>query len=227
MRLTKSLICSSPYLGVNSICTDDFCLVPHNILPKEEKIISGFVNTKIIKMEINQSPLIGVYLKCVNNKIVVGEDSIHPKELEILEKEGIKVKLIKDYNALGNLLAINSKYGIASPLLSKESVKEISKFFKVPVEAKTCVGLDLPGSSLYVNDKFFLVNPNIKKDEFAELTKKFGVIGKATTLNYGDSFVGNDLISNKHSIIVGSLTSNIELMKVDEIALEFEGKFTL
>ncbi len=227
MRLIKSFICSSPYLGVNSICTDDFCLVPHNILPKEEKIISNVLNTKIIKLEINQSPLIGVYLKCVKNKIVVGEDSIYPKELEILEKEGIKVKLIKDYNALGNLLAINSKYGIASPLLSKESVKEISKFFNVPVEAKTCVGLDLPGSSLYVNDNFFLVNPSIKKTEFGELKTKFGVIGIATTLNYGDSFVGNDLISNKNAIVVGSLTSNIELMKVDEIALGFEGEFVL
>ena len=227
MRLTKSLICNSPYLGVNSICTDDFCLVPHNILPKEEKILSSFLNTKIIKMEINQSPLIGVYLKCVNNKVVVGSDSIHPKELEILEKEGIKVKLIEDYNALGNLLAINSKYGLASPLLSKESVKEISRFFGVPVDAKTCAGLDLPGSSLYVNDKFFLVNPNIKKIEFLDLEKKFGVMGRASTLNYGDAFVGNDLISNTNAIIVGSLTSNIELMKVDEIALEFEGEFKL
>jgi len=222
MRLIKSFICNSPYLGVNSICTDDFCLVPNNILPKEEKTISSVIDTKLIKMQVNQSPLIGVYLKCVKNKVVAGIDSIYPKELEVLEKEGIKVKLIKDYNALGNLLAINSKYGIASPLLSKESIKEISKFLNIPIDAKTCVGLDLPGSSLYVNDNFFLVNPSIKKTEFNELKNKFGVVGVATTLNYGDSFVGNDLISNKHAIVVGSLTSNIELMKVDEIALEFE-----
>ena len=222
MRLTKSLICNSPYLGVNSICTDDFCLVPHNILPKEQKILEEFLDVKVIRTEINQSPLLGVFLKCLNHKAVVGEDSIYPKELEVLEKEGVKVKLIKDYNAIGNLITLNSRFGIASPLLSKESVKEISKFFNVPFETRLCAGIDLPGSSLYVNDNFLIVNPNIKKNEFTSYKTKFGVIGVGTTLNYGDSFVGNDLISNKNAIIVGSSTSNIELMKVDEIVLELE-----
>jgi len=224
MRLTKSLICNSPYLGVNSICTNDFCLVPQNILGKELKVLEEYLNVKIIKTEINQSPLIGVFAKCLHKKMVVGQDSIYPKELELIEKEGVKVKLIQDYNAIGNLITLNSKFGIASPLLAKETVKEISKFFNVPFETRLCAGIDLPGSSLYANDNLFIVNPNIKNSEFAYYKTKFQTPAVATTLNYGDSFVGNDLIANKFGMIVGSLSSNIELMKVDDIVVEFDNK---
>jgi translation initiation factor 6 (eIF-6) len=180
------------------------------------------LDVKVIKTEINQSPLIGVFLKCLKNKVVVGEDSIYPRELELLEKEGLKVKLIGDYNAIGNLITLNSKFGIASPLLKKETIKEISKFFNVTFETRLCAGIELPGSNLYANDNFFIVNPNIKKSEFEYYKKKFETPAVPTTLNYGDASVGNDLIANKNAVIVGSSTSNIELMKIDSIVVEFD-----
>ena len=62
MILKKAEILSSPYLGIYSFCTDDYCLAPSNILDKESKFLEKNLNVKVIKTSINQSPLIGVYL---------------------------------------------------------------------------------------------------------------------------------------------------------------------
>jgi translation initiation factor 6 len=220
MRLKRTNINNTPYLGVSSFCSKDFCIVPTNILKKEEKILNDFLNTKIIKTSINQSSLIGVYTIGINNKLVIGDNSITSKEMDVLEKEGINVKIIKDYNALGNLLAINSNYGIASPLLSDSTVKEISKFLNVNIEKKKCVGMDISGSSIFVNDNLFIVNPNIEKKEYNYLSKKFKVPGIASTLNYGNSFVGNDAIGNDNALLLGSLTSNVELRTIDSLIVD-------
>ncbi|MCK9292777.1 MAG: translation initiation factor IF-6 [archaeon] len=220
MRIKKARINNSPYLGVNSYCNDEVCLVPNNIFPKEEKIFKEYLDAKVVKININQSPLLGVYAIGIKYKLVIGAESISNYELKILEKEGFKLKFVTDYNALGNLIALNSNYGIASPLLSDTTIKEISKFLKVPIEKKQCVELDLPGSSVYVNDSLFLVNPSISEKEYKYLQKKFKVPGIATTLNYGGSFVGNDVVGNSKGLLVGANTSNIELQKVDSLVVE-------
>lgn len=223
MRLSKARINNTPFLGVYSVCTDYFCIVPNNILKKEELIISKYVNTKIIKTSINDSPLVGVYLLALKNKVVVCKNSIKKYEIEILEKNGIEVKVIdEEYNALGNLISLNSNYGFASPILSDKTISEISSFFNVTIEKKNIFSLDVLGSAIYVNDYLFIVNPNIDEKDFNYLKKKFKVEGIASTLNYGDLFVGNDVIANKHVVLVGDNTSNVELMKVDDIVLMHE-----
>lgn len=225
MRLSKTKINNTPYLGVYSVCTDDFCIVPNNILKKEEVVLEKFLNTKIIKTSINDSPLIGVFLLAHKDKVVACKNSIKDREIDFLEKEGIKVKVVEDeFNALGNLISLNSNYGFASPILSDKVVKEISSFFKVEIEKKKMLSIDILGSALYINDYLFIVNPNVLEKDYNYFKEKLKVDGVATTLNYGGVYVGNDVIANKHAVLVGQNTSNIELMKVDDIVLMHEDK---
>lgn len=222
MKIGKATIYKSPFLGVYSFCTDDYCIVPNTILKKEEKFLEKYLDVKMIKTQINESSLVGVFLCGSGNKLVVQKESIYSKELEILEKEGLKVKLVDDYNALGNLISNNSTYGVASPLLKEETIQDISKYLNIKIDQKAISNLDVPGSCLFVNDNLFLINPNIKETEFEELEKKYNVKGASTTLNYGDVFVGNDVVGNKNSILVGNSTSNIEIRKVDDLILDLE-----
>jgi len=144
------------------------------------------------------------------------------KEINVLEKEGIKLKFVNDYNALGNLISVNKNYGFASELLKDKTIQEINKFLKIEIEKKACVDVDVPGSAIYVNDSLFLVNPNIKKKEYDYIKQKFGVKGIPITLNYGDVFVGNDCIGNSKALLVGQTTSNIEMVKVDELVVDLK-----
>ena len=82
--------------------------------------------------------------------------------------------------------------------------------------------MDILGSSIYANDYLFIVNPSISEKDFKYLKERFKVEGIATTLNYGGLFVGNDVIANKNAVLVGDNTSNIELMKIDDVVLMHE-----
>ncbi len=222
MKLNKGKICNSPFLGVYSFVTDDYCIVPNNILKKEETHLKKYLKTKIIKTTINQSPLIGVYITGNKHKVVANENSITTKEIEILEKEGIKIKTVNDYNALGNLVALNSQYGIASVLLNEKTISTMKTFFNMPIKQEVLANGEVPGSSLYVNDNLFVVNPNVSEKEYNNIQKNFKVNGKAQTLNYGDMFVANDVVGNKNATIVGHMTSTAELIKLDELVVELE-----
>ena len=220
MKLSRATIYNSPFLGVYAYCSKDFCIVPDAILDKEAKILENILDTKILRTSVNGCSLVGVYLAGLNNKVVVEKNSIKSRELEFLEKENIKVKLVDDYNALGNLLSLNSNFGIASPLLKKETVKDLSNFFKIDIDQKSLSDMELPGSCLHVNDNLFVVSPSISDAEFDYISKKFKVPGVATTLNYGDVFVANDIISNSNGILIGNSSSNIEILKVDGLVLD-------
>lgn len=223
MKFDRSTIYNSSFLNIYSYCTEKICIVPNSILPKEEKKIEEILDVKVIKCHINRSSLIGVYLSGAGNKIVVEKNSIYPEEIETLEKEGLKIKTLSNPdNAFGNLLAINSNYGFASPLILPEVVKDIQKFFNIPIEQKACAGLDLPGSSIYVNDYLFLINPRVELKEFNYIKKMFKVPGLAITTNYGDVFVGNDAVGNKNGLLVGQTTSNIEMTKIDDLVLDIK-----
>lgn len=223
MKFDRTTIYNSSFLNIYSFCTDKICIVSEGILPKEEKKIEEMLDVRIIKTAINRSPLIGVFLSGVGEKIIVEKNSIYPEELNFLEKEGLKVKTINNSdNAFGNLLAINSNYGFISPLFLPETIKDIQNFFKIPIEQKACIGLDLPGSSIYVNDSLFLINPRVDSKEFNYIKKMFKVPGLAITANYGDVFVGNDTIGNKNGLLVGELTSNIEMTKIDDLVLSID-----
>jgi translation initiation factor 6 len=223
MKLDRSTIYNSPFLNIYSYCTEKICLVPHSILPKEEKKLEEILDVKVIKASINKSGLIGVYVTGINEKIIVEKNSIHSEEIDQLEKEGLKIKTVSDdNNAFGNLLAVNSNYGVASPLLLPETVSEIKKFLKVEIEQKNFSGLDLPGSSIFVSDSMFLINPRITSKDFSYFKNKFKVPGLAITTNYGDVFVGNDVTGNKNGIVVGETTSNIEMTKIDELVLDIK-----
>lgn len=221
MKLNKGTICNSSFLGVYSFTTEDYCIVPNNILKKEEEFLKKTLKTKIIKTTVNQSSLIGVYLAGIKDKIIVDKDSITEKEINTLEKEGIKIKTVSDYNALGNLIAINSNHAIVSVLLKKNTILTISKYFNVTTKQEAIAGTDVPGSALYVNNSLFVVNPNIQEKDFKNYAKSFKVPGKAQTLNYGDMFVGNDILGNNFATIVGQTTSTAELVKLDELIVEF------
>jgi len=223
MKFDRSTIYNSSFLNIYAYCTEKICVVPTSVLPKEERKIEEILNVKVVKTHINRSSLIGVYLSGIGDKLIVEKNSIYPEEIELLEKEGLKVKTLSNPdNAFGNLLAINSNYGFASPLLLPETVKEIQKFFNITIEKKACAGLDLPGSSIYVNDSMFLINPRVELKEFNYIKKMFNVPGLAITTNYGDVFVGNDTIGNKHGLLVGEITSNIEMTKIDDLVLDIK-----
>jgi len=202
-------------VAIFSVVTDEFVLVPHSILPKEIKVVEKELEVRVIKANIGSTSLLGVLAKGLGNKIIVS-NIIEDSEIKALEKEGIEVLKLNGFSSTGNLIAMNQNGGIASPLISEKSQKEIENFLGIKFKKMLIAGTDLPGAAITVTNKGFIAHPNITEKDFSLLKSTFKVNGSATTANYGDLFVGNSVIGNSKGVLAGNLTSGIELSKIDE-----------
>ncbi len=215
MNFSRATIRSSPYIGIFSSVTDEVALVPHSVLPQELRELERVMEVGAIKSKIGNCSLIGVLCKGTGKKFVVSNIA-ERGEIRELEKNGIETMVLKTRSATGNLVVMNSQGGVASPLLTEKDMDELKAFFGIKF-AQTPIGeTNLPGAAITVTNKGFIVHPNITEKEFELLEKTFGVKGAPTSANYGDLFVGNSVIANSKGAMAGTLTSGVELSRIDD-----------
>jgi translation initiation factor 6 len=115
------------------------------------------------------------------------------------------------------MIALNDNYCVlSSKFFNQEQLKELKEFLKVKLIDATINNSELIGSNMVLTNNGFVVSPRIKEKEFVLLEKELKLEGLTSTINYGDSFVGLGLIANSKTAFVGSRTSGIELMRIDE-----------
>ena len=215
MEIEKATIRGSPYVGIFSVLTENVCLLPLSESKKKAGFISKFFDVEVFQTTLANSSLLGIFA-VGNKKGFVVSDVVEEYEIEKLENAGFEILRVPEIVAVGNLVEVNDKAGLCSKLFSMESKKKMEKFLGVKIEYAEVAGSDLVGSSLVVTNKGFLINPNATKKEFDNVKGAFGTHGEAVTSNYGDVFVGNSIMANSKSAIVGIQTSGHELIKIDE-----------
>ncbi len=215
MNIFKTTINSSPFVGVFSCASEKFALAPMSTPQKKVDAIEEHLQVKVVRASLANSSLLGVLCVLFEDKIIISE-IVEEREKKFLEKNGLKVKQIDGYTAIGNLISLNKNGGIASTLLSPKNVKEIEEFFGVKLVQKDFAHSNLAGAAALATNKGFIVHPNISKAEFMEMQKIFQVEGNPTTANYGDSFIGNDVVANSKGAMVGEITTTFELTRIDE-----------
>lgn len=215
MNIVKGMLRESPYLGVFGFATEDVVLLPNTASGEEVKLVGDSLGSEILEVSVASSPLLGVFVAGVGKKIIAPEIA-SKEEIAELESKGLEVKVLNGITALGNLVAMNSKGGFVSELIDEKKVEELESFFGIKFFQKPIAGGALPGASIVVTEKGFVADPNTTAEEFKEMEKVFGVKGSMSTANYGDRFVGNDIIANSGAAVVGAQTSGHELIRIDE-----------
>ncbi|AJF60623.1 MAG: translation initiation factor IF-6 [Candidatus Diapherotrites archaeon] len=215
MHFLKKTIRGSPFVGVFAVASEDFFLVPFSIEKKELAGIEEKLGAKVVKASLASSPLLGV-LSVMLGKMIALPETVIEEEVAFLERHGMQAKKLEGIHALGNLIAVNENGGIASPLIGKKTVEGLEKFFGVHFSRMTVAGSNLAGAATTVTNKGFIVHPNIKQDEFRELEKIFGVRGQPTSANYGDKFIGNDIVANSKGALIGEFTTSYEVLRINE-----------
>ena len=215
MNFIKGTIKASPFVGVFAALNEEILFVPYSVQEKEVKGIEAKLEVAVIRCSLANSSLIGVLGKTLGKKMAVPE-IVENREIKELERNGIEVLKLKGVMALGNLVALNGNGGIASPLLQEKQVKELSDFFDVKIKQGRVAGSELVGAAVVVTNKGFIVHQGITELEHKSLEKLFKVKGGPTTANYGDRFIGNDIVANSKGAIVGEMTSPFEMMRIDE-----------
>lgn len=215
MHFLKKNINGSPFIGIFCAASDSICLVPPVFSKKDEKEFSETLNVKVLRTTLANSSLLGVIGLIFEEKIIVPE-TVEKQEIRFLKENGLEVKQLKGTSALGNLVAFNKHGGIAGHELSKKNVSEIQEFFGIKIAHKDVAGSSLCGACIEANSNGFIISPKARPDEIESLEKIFGATGVPTTANYGDRFVGNDVVSNNSGAIIGSITTTHEIARIDE-----------
>ena len=216
MKVSKTRILGSSYVGLFAITNDELCLVANGTDDKAKKGIEEALDVKVVEAKIYDSNLLAVFAK-MNNKSVYVPSYALDKEIETIEKE-IKVNVIETEQALGNLLEVNNTHALVSNTMKKETVEQLESTGLTTLQQN--IGkTDAIGSSTLLLDNSFLVNPNASEEEVKKIQETLNIKGGSSTANTGDAFVRNSVFANTKGFVVGDQTTGHELNRIEE-ALE-------
>jgi len=210
MDITKTDYFNSPYLGVFCKANDNIAITPKKIPEHFEELLKEKLGVEVVKTTMAATGLIGV-LSSFNNKRIIVSDLLYKEEISTLEDYFSDVIILEGkFNAVGNLITMNDKGAICSPMV-EEHVKDA-------VGIKIA-GTDLVGSVVFTTNKNFIAHIEATKEEVTKIEKALKVKGGIGTINFGDPYISSGMIGNKKALIVGNKTSGPELSRLDDIFL--------
>ena len=210
----------NPNVGVFCRANDKLLFTRTGLSKKIKKKLVEALDVELVELTIYDATIIGSLLT-INSKGAIVTDFIDSKNLKIIKDQGLEVYIIEDIiNAAGNDILVNDYGALVHPDLKNETIKKINETFKVPVFRGTIGSLKTVGMAAVATNKGVLCHPKTTDDEIDHLKKVFDVDVMIGTVNHGAPMIGGGLVANTKGAVVGSLTTGIELGRIDE-ALKF------
>lgn len=214
MRVLREEIFASPFLGIYSIATEKEFYIPAGF----DKKHGGERFTDVLKVPTRQisvytSQLLGIFAKANSFGMVV------PKISQRLEGVENVTEISDKMTAIGNLILANDRGAVISPEFSKKAEEEIREGLGVPeVFRGTIGGSTLVGSKGFATNRGALLSPNASESEIAAIKSalKLKTIGIGS-LNRGSGFVGACATGNSNGLLVGTLTTPIEITRLEDV----------
>lgn len=212
MAIFLSSLVGSASLGVYSLATDRFFMVPNSVPPKKAQRLSEWLKVKLIHTSVGASVLIGA-LACANSNGILLPSFIREEELGTIRKsfDGNITIMETKKTAYGNLVLANDQGAIVDPRLKPADVDKISETLGVEVARSEIAGLPYVGSLAVATNKGVLAHPFLKDTERRLLEDLLKVPVDVGTVNCGLPYIGTGLIANRHTAIAGLLTTGPEI----------------
>lgn len=205
----------SPYLGVYCSANERFAVVPEGVEESFIKEVSSVLQVEVVRTYVAGSTLVGSLVATNSNGAVV-TNFAEKHELAKLP-DGTRVGIMDEkLNAAGNNIVANDKGACVHPAASKRSVKMIEDVLGVEVRKGSIAGMETVGSVCIATSKGVVCHPRTSEDELKEMSSLFGVPAAVATLNYGTPYLGACAIANSKGALVGSLTTPIELGRLED-----------
>lgn len=206
----------SPNIGVFCRANDTVAFI-RKALPKPVlKRIQCALGVRTVEMRISNANIIGS-LMALNSKGAVVTDLCTQHDLSLIAAQGLQTYVTPDvYNAAGNDILANDHGVLVHPDMETHVVAAIEKALQVPATQGTIAGLKIVGMAAVVTNKGLLSHPKVTPDEKQVLEEVFQVPVMIGTVNHGVPLIGSGLIANATGAVVGSLTTGIEMGRIEE-----------
>ena len=213
MDIIKYDVYSGPNIGIFTNVNDKFVFVENGFAATKAKNLAKYLQTECIMTPVANTRLLGVLMVLNNHGILLPRTS-SPEEIANLQKStGLNVKILDTkHNALGNLISVNDKGGVISPLIEKSFTKEIEDVLDIEVIQKRIAGYDQVGAVMETNNLGAVIHPETDEEDIKNFSNILGVNVEPATINGGIPFVSSGILANSNAVVVGNLTNGPEIM---------------
>jgi translation initiation factor 6 len=203
----------SPNVGIYAKCNDGFVFIPNGFAITKVKNLCEFLKTDYVFTSVANTRLLGV-LMVVNNKgILLPRNSLEEEVVHLKKSTGLNVDILDTkHTAIGNLLCVNDKGGIMSPLIPSEYVKKVEDVLGIEVIRKKVAGYYQSGAMAKANSHGGIIHPETEEEDIRTVSQVLGVELEPATINGGSPFVSSGILANNKSMVVGSLTNGPEIV---------------
>jgi translation initiation factor 6 len=205
-------IVGSASIGVYSLATEDFVIVPKMVPQDKAEKTAEWLKVKLIHTTIGGSLLAGA-LACANSNGIILSPFVREEELDTISAcfKGTVAVMESRKTAFGNLVLANDKGALVDPRMKEPIRKQVSDALGVEAVPGTIAGLTYVGSLAVATNKGVLAHPLLKEDEKKVLESVFKVPVDVGTVNCGIPYVGTGLIANSKAAVAGSMTTGPEM----------------
>ena len=213
MDIIKYDVYSGPNVGIFTSVNDKFVFIPNGFAKTKADNLANYLQTEYILTSVANTRLLGVLMVLNNHGILLPKTS-SPEELANLRKcTDLNVKILDTkHNALGNLICVNDKGGIISPIVEKEYIKEIEDTLDIEVIQKRIAGFHQVGAVMKANNLGGIIHPEADEEDIKNFSNILGVNIEPATINGGIPFVSSGMLANSNAVVVGNLTNGPEIM---------------
>jgi translation initiation factor 6 len=207
-----SSIVGSPSIGVYSVATEKFAIIPKMVPLQKAETMAEWLKVKLVYTSISGSVLAGAFV-CANSHGALLPNSIREEELAAIKKsfEGNLTVMETRKTAYGNLVLANDYGAVVDPRFKETEIRQIAETLCVEAVPTEIAGLPYVGALALATNKGVLAHPLLKEEERKILENVFRVPVDVGTINCGIPYVGTGLIGNSHAAVAGSMTTGPEM----------------
>ena len=213
LDIIKYDVYSGPNIGIFTSVNDKFVFIPNGFAKTKAENLARYLQTEYIMTPVANTRLLGILMVLNNHGILLPKTS-SPEEIANLRKcTDLNVKILDTkYNALGNLICVNDKGGVISPIIEKEFIKEIEDVLDIEVIQKKVAGYHQVGAVMEANNLGGIIHPEADEEDIKNFSNVLGVNIEPATINGGIPFVSSGMLANSNAVVVGNLTNGPEIM---------------
>nr|ABZ09281.1 putative eIF-6 family protein [uncultured marine crenarchaeote HF4000_APKG7F11] len=213
MDIIKYDVYSGPNIGIFTSVNDKFVFIPNGFAKTKAENLARYLQTEYLMTPVANTRLLGILMVLNNHGILLPKTS-SPEEIANLRKcTDLNVKILDTkYNALGNLICVNDKGGVISPIIEKEFIKEIEDVLDIEVIQKRIAGFHQVGAVMEANNLGGIIHPEADEEDIKNFSNVLGVNIEPATINGGIPFVSSGMLANSNAVVVGNLTNGPEIM---------------
>ena len=213
MDIFKYDVYRGPNIGIYTKVNDEKIFLPRGFAKSKAAHLEEYLNAEALYTSVANTRLMGA-LMVINNHGILLPNTISETELAFYKKyTDLNVSILDTkFTALGNMISVNDKGGVVSPIIPKDEVKQISDALDVEIIQKRIAGYNQVGAMMVATSHGGIIHPETDEEDIRKISDVLGVEIEPATINGGIPFVASGVLANNKSIVVGSFTSGPEIM---------------